>query len=39
MPALSPAAHFVDSVLDVVDSCGGVFFSAPYCEVICMQDV
>ena len=34
---LSPAAHLIDNVLDVVDSCGGVFFSAPYCKVICMQ--
>ena len=36
-PALSPAAHPVDSVLDVVDSCRGVFFNALYCKVNCMQ--
>ena len=27
------------TALDAVDSCGGMFFSAPYHKVICMQGV
>ena len=39
MPGCLSSCTLIDGILDDVDNCGGVFISALYCKVVCMESV